>query len=136
MIPRLHGRGTRSKAIKAPSLSLYTFACIRTQAIRKLLRTVRRAYVEGTKAMHRFTSRTARFDSPRGKELYGRPGTPEGSTAPICRSYTLGNRRVFGDRRIIIREHRSFRRSRCLPGQSSKIETSFPSSRMQKRNAM
>lgn len=72
-------------------------------AIRKLLRTVRRAYVGGTKAMHRFTSRTVRFDSPRGKELYGRPGTPAGSTAPICRNCTLGNRRVFGDGRIIIR---------------------------------
>jgi len=33
-------------------------------------------------------------------------------------------RRVFGDGRIIIREHRSFRRSRCLSGQSSKIEKS------------
>lgn len=61
--------------------------------------------------MHRFTSRTPRFDSPRGKELYGRPGTPAGSTAPICRNRAPGNRRIFGDRRIIIPAHRSFRRS-------------------------
>ena len=76
----------RCKAINVPSLVLYTFAVFVDTAIRKLLWTRRvRVYVEGTKAMHRFTSRTPRFDSPRGKKLYGRPGTPGGSTAPICR---------------------------------------------------
>lgn len=79
------------------------------------------AYVGGTKAMHRFTSRTPRFDSPRGKELYGRPGAPGGSTAPICRNCTSGNRRIFGDGRIIIPAHRSFRRSPAL-GQSPKMK--------------
>jgi len=90
VIPKLYGREKQSD--KAFHLFRCTSLPYSNTAIRKLLRTGQHAYDRGTKAMHRFTSRTPRFDSPRGKELYGRPGTPGGSTAPICRNCTSGNR--------------------------------------------
>lgn len=76
----------REEKSKTYHLFRYTPLLYSDTAIRKLLRTEQRAYDGGTKAMHRFTSRTPRFDSPRGKELYGRPSIPGGSTAPICRT--------------------------------------------------
>jgi hypothetical protein len=119
--------GTVSLILPSMHLCLYPDA-----TIRKLSRTARRAYVDGrrrgTKAMHRFTSRTARFDLPPGKELYGRPGTPEGSTAPICRNYTSslrGQTNYYSGTSIVS--------SRCLPGQSSKIEKSLLSSYAKKK---
>lgn len=112
---KLYERERKKQSDKAYHLFRNTPLPCSDTAIRKLLRTGQRAYDGGTKAMHRFTSRTPRFDSPRGKELYGRPSTPGGSTAPICRNCTSGNRWIFGDKQIIIREYRSFQQLCCLP---------------------
>jgi len=92
----------------------YTSLPYSDTAIRKLLSTGRCVYVGGTKAMHRFTSRTPRVRfTPWQEALWS-----SRYSRRLNRTDLSGNRRIFRDRRIIIREHRSFWRSRCRFGQS------------------
>lgn len=92
----------------------YTSMPYSDTTIRKLLWTRRCVYVGGTKAMHRFTSRTPRVRfTPWQEALWS-----SRYSRRLNRTDLSGNRRIFRDSRIIIREHRSFWRSRCRPGQS------------------
>lgn len=68
MIPKLYRKEKQSD--KVYHLFCYTPLPYLDTAIRKLLRTGQCVYDGGTKAMHRFTSRTPRFDSPRQGALW------------------------------------------------------------------